>query len=119
VAPPVYSERFISAHDLSSYVVFQCPTGYTCIVTTFTGYIGAPGTSAQLTMSYQPVSGNAIVIATFIPAVTAQPYYGSWEGRFVFFPGEYIVVGTLGGVWDTTACGYQLTGEPPEIVVPT
>jgi hypothetical protein len=37
----------------------------------------------------------------------------------VFFPGEYLLINPFGGPWDGAACGYQLTGEPPEIIVPT
>jgi hypothetical protein len=115
---PVYSTRFLVEHDLTSYVSFTCPSGYTGVVAHADAYFGAPGTSAQCLLLWNAPGLNLVVIKAFTPPTSAQPYDEHWEGRFVFYPGESIWLQAISATVDCSCAGYLLAGEPPVIVMP-
>jgi hypothetical protein len=106
MAPPIYSERFVSESGAGTGIYGPTvPVGQVFIVRDVDLFeeTAAGGVFAYL------ANQTGGVLWAFQAGTTIATRYAGWRGRQVFAEGELVQVHVVNGLWDIAVSGYMLS----------
>lgn len=101
---PVYSTQFLVAADVSGFIEYTVPDGFTGVLRDVDVFMRPNAAGGAVT-----ILGNAGNVIAYFTAGIDTAVIGAWRGRQVIPEGQTITANVLTGLADYALSGYLLT----------